>query len=111
MSYTVHLKFEEIKLPPFEEVLILGKNSTHGKLGLSKSFELLEPNGYEIIEVDHEIVEAVYINKKILKKIQKNEVIRILRAKVFPYVSEGELIKVEFKVSILCSATENEPDY
>lgn len=111
MPYTVNLKFEEIKLPPFEEILVLGKNSTHGKLGLSKSFELLEPNGYEIIEIDHEIVEAIYINKKILKKIEEKEVVRILSAKVFPYVSEGELIKVEFKVSILASATENEPDF
>jgi len=94
------LSFEEIKLPPFQDILVLGKNSPQGKIGLGKSFELLVPNGFDIIEINDGRVEAVFINKKILTKISSDKIIDILKSKVFQFISEGELVKVDFKVSI-----------
>lgn len=99
-KYSIALSFEEIKLPPFQDILILGRNSAHGKIGLCKSFELLAPNGFNIIEINDDKVETVFINKRILAKISSDKIIDILRSKVFQFVSEGELIKVDFKVSI-----------
>jgi len=101
MKYSISLSFQEIKLPPFDEILIVGKNSPHGKLGISKSFDLLLPNGFEIIDiVDDDKIDAVFVNKRILAKLSKEKVLKILRDKVFPYVSEGELLRVDLKVSI-----------
>ncbi len=99
--YTLSLSFEEIKLPPFQEILVVGKNTEQGKIGLSRSFELLNPDGFEVIEdVNDEKVEAVFINKKIIKKIPTYKIIKILKNKVFPYISEGELVKVDLKIRI-----------
>ncbi len=100
VKYSVSLSFEEIKLPPFEEILVLGKNSPHGKTGISKSFDLLIPNGFEIVDTDHGNVESVFINKRILAKMPKEKILKILEANVFPFVSEKEIIKVDFKVMI-----------
>lgn len=100
IKYLIDLSFEEIKLPPFHDILILGKNSAHGKIGLSRSFELLIPNGFDIIEINDGMVEAVFINKKILAKIPLAKIIDILKSKVFQFISEGEIIKVDFRVSI-----------
>jgi hypothetical protein len=108
IRYTINLNFEEIKLPPFQDILILGKHSPQGKIGLGKSFELLVPNGFEIIEINSGVVEAVFINKRILAKMPANKIIEILAAKVFPFVSEGELLKVEFRVMISYSNIEKE---
>lgn len=108
MKYSVTLSFEEIKLPPFQEILVLGKNSPHGKIGISKSFELLVPNGFEIIEIEDEKVEALFINKRILAKMPKEKIIKILKEKVFQFVSEGEILKVDFKVTISYSTIEQE---
>lgn len=107
-SYSINLSFEEIKLPPFQEILVVGKNSPQGKIGISKSFELLIPNGFEIIEnIDCEKVEAVFVNKRIIKKMPKEEILKILSEKVFPYTSESELIRVDFKVKISFNEIEN----
>lgn len=100
IKYLIDLSFEEIKLPPFHDILILGKNSAHGKIGLCRSFELLIPNGFDIIEINDGMVEAVFINKKILAKIPLDKIIDILKSKVFQFISEGEIIKVDFRVSI-----------
>lgn len=108
MKYSISLSFQEIKLPPFDEILILGKNSPQGKLGISKSFEFLNPNGFEIIEVEDEKVEAIFVNKRILVKLPKEKLLKLLQAKVFPYISEGELLKVDVKVTISYSLTEEE---
>lgn len=100
IKYSINLSFEEIKLPPFQDILVLGKNSPQGKIGLCKSFELLVPNGFDIIEINDDKVEAVFINKKILTKISSDKIIEILKSKVFQFISERELIKVDFKVAI-----------
>jgi hypothetical protein len=107
-KYTVKLSFEEIRLPPFEDILILGKKCPQGKIGVSKSFELLVPNEFEVFEIDDEIVEAVFINKRVLKKMDKDNIIRILQEKVFPFVSECEILKVDFKLKIFYDSIEIE---
>lgn len=100
-TYLINLSFEEIKLPPFQEILIIGKNSPQGKIGITKSFDLLIPNGFEIFDnITADKVEAVLINKRILKKIPIEKILKILEDKVFPFISEGELIKVDFKIRI-----------
>ena len=85
---------------------MLGINSPHGKMGILKSFELLAPDGFDVFEPGHAMVEAVFINKRILKKVEKEIVMKILTEKVFPYISEGELLKVDFKITIFHNAIE-----
>jgi len=108
IKYNISLSFQEIKLPPFDEILILGKNSPHGKHGISKSFELLLPNGFEIIDINEGNVEAIFVNKRILAKLPIDKLTNILRSKVFPFVSEGELLKVDLKVSISYSSIDED---
>jgi len=108
LKYSIDLSFEEIRLPPFQDILIVGRKCPQGKIGLSKSFEYLVPNEFLSFNVDDEIVEAVFINKRVLNKIDKESVMRILKEKVFPYVSECEILKIDFKVRMYYSSLEEE---
>lgn len=99
-KYSVQLSFEEIRLPPFEDILILGRKCPHGKHGVSKSFEFLIPNEFETIEIEDEMVEVVFVNRRILKKVDKGDIVKILREKVFPFISESEMLKVDFKIKV-----------
>jgi hypothetical protein len=107
-KYEISLGFEEIRLPPFEEVLIIGRKSPHGRIGLWKSFQFLIPDEFEVYEMDDPIIDAAFINKRLLKKISKDQIISILKEKVFPFVSEGEIMKVDFKVKIYYEAIKRE---
>lgn len=108
MKYTIQLSFEEVRLPPFDDILILGKKCPQGRVGVYKSFEFLIPNEFEAFEVDDEVVEVVFINKRVLKKMGSDRVITILRTKVFPFVSESEMLKVDFKLRIFYDSVEGE---
>jgi len=99
-KFSVNLAFEEIRLPPFEDILILGKKCPQGKIGVYRSFQLLVPDEFEVTEVENDCVDAVFISKKVLRKMEKETILAILREKVFPYVSEFEILKVDFKVRI-----------
>lgn len=108
LKYSVSLSFSEIKLPPFEDILVLGKHSPHGKNGIKKSFEFLIPNGFEVIEANHENVECVFVNKRILSKMPEDKILKILTTNVFPFVSEAEIMKVDFKVTISINTIEDD---
>ncbi len=107
-KFSIQLSFEEIRLPPFEDILILGKKCPQGRIGVYKSVEFLVPNEFEPVEVEDDIVETVFINKKVLKKLDKDKIITILREKVFPFVSESEILKVDFKLRIFYDSIEIE---
>ena len=98
--YNISLKFQEVRLPPFDEILVLGSKSEQGKMGIAKTFEYMVPNIFEMVEVEEDSIEAVFINKRLIKKISKANILEILRAKVFPYVSDREIIKVDFEVVV-----------
>ncbi len=102
-SYNVNLDFEVIKLPPVTDILILGKKVPQGKFGILHSFQLISPDVFELLEITddmNENVEAVIINKSILQKLPKETVLKILQVYVFPYVTKGETLKVNFNVHI-----------
>ena len=109
-SYQVNLDFEAIKLPPVTDILVLGRKHPQGKQGVMESFRFIAPNEFEMIEVgkDVEHVEAVLINKKILKRMPQEKVLNILSKFVFPYVLKGEAVKVNFSVRLSFSSIKGE---
>ncbi|MFP4556135.1 MAG: hypothetical protein ACLFNU_04620 [Bacteroidales bacterium] len=99
-SYSVSISCETVSLPPFEDILVLAHRCPQGKIGVSKCLSLLSPDDFEMIPVEHHTVEAIIVNKKILKKMPASKVISTLQSTVFPMVTEGELLKVDFKFSV-----------
>jgi hypothetical protein len=97
---SVSISFEEIRLPPFEDILILGSKCPHGRVGVSKCLNLLSPDSFELINVEDSLVEAVLVNKKILKRMSRENVVKVLKERVFPYITKGEIVKVDFKVTV-----------
>lgn len=99
-NYSVSLDFETVTLPPFKDILVLARKCPVGMAGLSKCMGLMAPDGFEMIEIDDKVVEAILINKQIIKRLPLSTVLQILHAKVFPSISHGEIVKINFHVKI-----------
>lgn len=99
VRFSIRLSFEEVELPPFRDILVLGKNAPHGKIAITKILELLLPDSIEVIDIDDPKVSAIFISRKILLKMPREQIIAILKGKVFPFVSEGEILRVDVKIS------------
>ncbi|MCB9554949.1 MAG: hypothetical protein H6707_02520 [Deltaproteobacteria bacterium] len=97
----VDLRFSAIKLPPVRDILVLGRKHPNGKAGVMECFRFIAPDEFEMIEIGDEdpVVEAVLINKRILKRMNADGVLGVLRQHVFPFISSGEAINVDFEVA------------
>ena len=98
--YSVSLNFEGIKLPPFEDILLLGRRCPHGKIGITKCLDLLLPEGFEVVDLDDDVVQSMLVSKRILKRMPVDKIIGILKEKVFPFITNGEIVKIVFNVKI-----------
>lgn len=98
--YTVSLDFEAIKLPPFQDILILAKKCPIGMVGINKCMGLIAPENFRLFALEDETVEAILISEIILKRMSFEKVLNILKEKVFPYVSSGEIVKIDFRIRI-----------
>lgn len=101
-TYGIDISFETLKLPLQHDVLILAKNAAQGKRGLGKSLDLLAPGTFQPVDADvqHEGIEAVFINRRILTKIPAERIICVLQRYVFEHVGDGELVQVDMHVRI-----------
>lgn len=101
-TYGIDISFEELKLPVFHDVLVLAKNAVQGKHGLSRSLDLLAPGVFQSVdtEIESEGIEAVFVNRKLLRKLPVEQLMQVLHKHVFASVGEGELIQVDMKVRI-----------
>lgn len=97
---SVSITFEEIRLPPFDDILILGSKCPHGRVGVTKCLNLLSPDNFELIHVEDSLAEAILVNKKILKRMSGEKILKVLKERVFPYITKGEIVKVDFKVTV-----------
>ena len=87
-------------MPPFQDILLLGRKCPHGKIGVSQCLNLLAPDAFEMVEIDNPTVEAMLISKRILKRMPAKNIIDILKEKVFPYITPGEVVRIDFNVRI-----------
>ncbi len=102
-SFLVDLDFKVIKFPPVTDILVIGKKTPHGKFGVLNSFELISPDVFELIETGDDPssnVEAVIINKNLLRKLPREAIMRILAENVFPFVCKGETMNVDMNIRL-----------
>jgi len=98
---SIDLQIKKIDLPYTHDILVLGKHTTITKNVVLHTLQFLAPDKYEMLNLDQEpIVEAIFIRKDILRKITLNILLRLLADKVFPYIAEEEIIKVDLSIKI-----------
>lgn len=106
--YHVDLEFKSVTLPPVRDILVLGRKHQHGKAGVMESFRFIAPDEFEMFDIpnEEEVAEAVLINKRILSRMPAEQVIEVLREHVFPFITRGEAITVDFNVKISVNGLE-----
>ena len=100
MNYIVSLSFGNVSLPPFRDILVLAKKCPYGKIGVSKCLQLLEPDRFDLLEPENDVVEAILVSKQLLTRMPAEKLLEILREKVFPFISLGEIVKIDFNIKV-----------
>ena len=104
--YQVSISFESIGLPPFKDILVLAKKCPIGIQGVSRCMGLIAPDNFSVVEVEHEIVEAVLIHRRFIKRLPTKTIVSILNERVFPFISIGETVRIDFNLKIVIEGIE-----
>lgn len=105
-NYSVPISFEGITMPCFQDILVIAKKCPQGMNAMSKCLQIMAPSNFELVVIEDNIAEAILVNKRILKRMPAETIVNILREKVFPYIVEGESVKVDFPVKIFYEPVE-----
>ena len=97
---TMGMEIELFDFPPFEDALVLAKQSPVGPKAAKKMMDTLCPNSYELITVNDEIVEAMIIKKQLLQMAEEQKIVDSILEEVRPYVSIQTIIKVKCNIKI-----------
>lgn len=96
----VQMEIAIFKIPPCEDLLVIGKKATIGKNAARKMLEAVTPEQFEVIEVENPIIEAIVAKKEIVKLIGKDHLLQLVLEEIAPLMEETGLLQIGLNVKI-----------
>jgi len=67
-------------------------------------------DGFELGETEGDIVQGYLVSSRILKRIPEDKLTSLLQEKVYPFITPGEIVKVDLRVIVKQSDIEIETE-
>lgn len=96
----INMRFSEFEMPPMQDVLIVGKRAPIGPEAARRMVDILSPDQYEIIRVEHEYVEAIVVRRSILNMLSKDKLVPIIMAEGGRIANESMIIKAQVNITL-----------
>lgn len=96
----IHMRLTEFEMPPMQDVLIVGKKAPIGPEAARRMADILSPDQYEIVKVEHALVEAVVIRKSLLSMIQREKLVALILEEGEKIANEKMIIKAQLQITL-----------
>ncbi|MDK2918472.1 MAG: hypothetical protein PWQ37_1205 [Candidatus Petromonas sp.] len=96
----ITMRLTEFEIPPMQDVLIVGKNAPIGPEAVRRMVDILSPEQYEVIKVQHPIIEAIVIRKALTNILTKDKLIPIIIEEGEKVASESTIIKANIDIVV-----------
>ncbi|MDK2800635.1 MAG: hypothetical protein PWP27_1649 [Clostridiales bacterium] len=96
----ISIRFSEFEIPPMQDVLVVGKNAPIGPEAARRMADILSPDQYDIIKINHDSVEAIIVRKTILNMIPSEKLLPIIIDEVNEFVSINSVYKANIQIVI-----------
>lgn len=101
----INIRLSEFEMPPMQDVLIVGKYAPIGPEAARRMVDVLSPDQYEIIKLEHDFIEAVVIRKTLLNLLPKDKLIAIILEEGGKIANEKMIIKAQLNIVLHVSKT------
>ncbi|NOZ86255.1 MAG: hypothetical protein GXP49_08300 [Deltaproteobacteria bacterium] len=75
---SLSMAFRDCELPPVHDALVLGKRASVGSNGVVKAMQAMSPGDFELVKVDHPVIEAVLVRESDLRKVPKDKLVNMI---------------------------------
>jgi len=94
------MRFSEFEMPPMQDVLLVGKRAPIGPEAARRMVDVLSPQQYEIIKIDHPTIEAVVIRKTLLSILERDKLIEEIMEEGGKVANEEMIIKAQINITL-----------
>ncbi len=99
------MRLSEFEMPPMQDVLIVGIKAPIGPEAARRMVDILSPEQYEIVQVNHPVIEAVVIRKSLTNMIEKDKLISLILDEGGKIANESTIIKAHINIVLEVSKT------
>lgn len=99
----ITLRFSEFEVPPMQDILIVGKKAPIGPEAARRMVDILSPEQYEIVEVEHSVIEAVVLRKSLISMISKDRLIPLILEEGGKVANISTIIKAHINIVLQVS--------
>lgn len=96
----INMRFSEFEMPPMQDVLIVGKRAPIGPEAARRMVDILSPEQYEIVKIEHEYVEAIVVRKSLLNMLSKNKLVSIIMEEGGKITNESMIIRAQISITL-----------
>jgi len=94
----ISMHFSEFEMPPMQDILIVGKNAPIGPEAARRMVDILSPEQYEIVKINHEYIEAIVLRKSLLTMLPKDKLIPIIMEEGATFANRSTIIKAQVNI-------------
>lgn len=99
----ITMRMSEFEMPPMQDVLIVGRRAPIGPEAARRMVDILSPEQYEIIKVDHPAIEAIVVRKALFNILPQEKLIALLLEEGGKVANESTIVKAQVNIVLQIS--------
>ncbi len=90
-------------MPPMQDALIVGKRAPIGPEAARRMVDILSPDQYEIVKVDHPAIEAIVVRKALFNMLPQEKLVGLLLEEGGKVANESTIVKTQVNIVLQVS--------
>lgn len=99
----VVMRLSEFEMPPMQDALVVGKNAPIGPEATRRMVDILSPDQYEIIKIEHDVIEAIVIRRSLLNMVSREKLIPLIIEEGGKLANLNTIIKAQVNIIVQVS--------
>lgn len=99
----ITMRMSEFEMPPMQDVLIVGRRAPIGPEAARRMVDILSPDQYEIVKVDHPAIEAIVVRKALFSMLPKEKLVALLMEEGERVANESTIVKAQVNIVLQVS--------
>lgn len=99
----ITMRMSEFEMPPMQDVLIVGRRAPIGPEAARRMVDILSPDQYEIVKVDHPAIEAIVVRKALFNMLPKEKLVALLMEEGERVANESTIVKAQVNIVLQVS--------
>jgi len=99
----ITMRMSEFEMPPMQDVLIVGRRAPIGPEAARRMVDILSPDQYEIVKVDHPSIEAMVVRKALFNMLPKEKLVALLMEEGERVANESTIVKAQVNIVLQVS--------